>query len=862
MNHKYSKRPYADFMSEYVPGSDLTKEQLKKVGDLSELLTLKLGGKDREFAMYPIFCNKFNIIQGLARSTDRWKDVADWRETDYIDIRTDLALYPDDARAHLAYDMEPPKGIADLRKPHVARNAWAWMLSFLEAKPDESESGYFFSGDTFLNPTPKGQTARAQNMKYVAEIMLRGHFQFVFSIYVAGTNAAIFRWDRNGVLYATIDLKKDPTHLWNFVFRLAKLKGAKRGLDPTVELASAADIEKLQNHVPLKAQLIKSHKFMLANTTFYPIHKVYCDRPEDSSIAAAPKRRTRSLANSKMAFLIGRYSNGECFPTGRCTRTYIAYDIANDRLVFFKDSWRPKFNAHPEADTYRRLNSAGVTCVATLLAGGDVGAPKNLQCTVSQEYQPDGLYKDFERIHHRVVLEEIGCPIENYPNSMEMMTLVYHALRGHMEAWEKAGVLHRDISLANILIDINSIGGDLAAFLIDWDLCRYREDFEKDVPPSPARSGTWPFLSALLLRYPKKPQDLSDDLEAFVNTVTCLALRFHRHTKSLNYPPGVSGDELRALNGTNSSLMSHVHTYFYQEEQLPGGYWKGGEAKMNVLVHGTNLPIELLPDKDGPVPLAGLIADLFALLREHYETIDFEDMKRYDVAIERPEQFAPPPRLEPPAGHAAPQASGSVTLPTRPLNRLPPRQRRPAASAAPPPTESAPAAPPPPKPKWPAGKPRPLDTHDRILEIFEAVLDDKYGDVFARAQNDRTPDQMDGLQIVLSATDKRSSAATKRQAEHAAERELGILEAFNKRVRVDAGCYLPWDPIAEDHRKPVPQPDGDAQPEAGPSRLSEQGAGARDGKEPDTDQDGAEAAAEKPKARQRKSHLENLVFLD
>lgn len=48
---------------------------------------------------------------------------------------------------------------------------------------------------------------------------------------------------------------------------------------------------------------------------------------------------------------------------------------------------------------------------------------------------------------------------------------------GHQDAWEKAGVLHHDVSPGNILINIYN--GE--AFMNDWDLAKYREDLENGV---------------------------------------------------------------------------------------------------------------------------------------------------------------------------------------------------------------------------------------------------------------------------------------------------------------------------------------------------------------------------------------------
>lgn len=45
-------------------------------------------------------------------------------------------------------------------------------------------------------------------------------------------------------------------------------------------------------------------------------------------------------------------------------------------------------------------------------------------------------------------------------------------------AWEKAGILHRDVSVANIMIDVDSPSGKSFGFLNDWDHCKYKADLD------------------------------------------------------------------------------------------------------------------------------------------------------------------------------------------------------------------------------------------------------------------------------------------------------------------------------------------------------------------------------------------------
>ena len=58
----------------------------------------------------------------------------------------------------------------------------------------------------------------------------------------------------------------------------------------------------------------------------------------------------------------------------------------------------------------------------------------------------------------------------------------------HQDAWEKAGVLHRDLSWSNILINIRAtVRGTFEAFLNDWDLAKWSEDLQHEAT-QPGRS--------------------------------------------------------------------------------------------------------------------------------------------------------------------------------------------------------------------------------------------------------------------------------------------------------------------------------------------------------------------------------------
>jgi hypothetical protein len=51
-----------------------------------------------------------------------------------------------------------------------------------------------------------------------------------------------------------------------------------------------------------------------------------------------------------------------------------------------------------------------------------------------------------------------------------------YTLQAHKDAWEKARILHRDISVGNIMIDVRSTTMRPLGFLNDWDMAKWERD--------------------------------------------------------------------------------------------------------------------------------------------------------------------------------------------------------------------------------------------------------------------------------------------------------------------------------------------------------------------------------------------------
>lgn len=73
------------------------------------------------------------------------------------------------------------------------------------------------------------------------------------------------------------------------------------------------------------------------------------------------------------------------------------------------------------------------------------------------------------RVHRRIVLRDFGKPIYKASTHMALLAGLRRCISGHQSLYN-AGILHRDISINNILINEDEKNPSWPAFLIDLDL--------------------------------------------------------------------------------------------------------------------------------------------------------------------------------------------------------------------------------------------------------------------------------------------------------------------------------------------------------------------------------------------------------
>ncbi|KAH9932210.1 uncharacterized protein B0H18DRAFT_1115904 [Fomitopsis serialis] len=567
---------FVKFIALYMPGPDLPPESELQIPAIDRTTLFS----STEGPICRALCTVAQAIfdgcshgdsKLVAKNTCGYPDVSD--RLDFAgQEKVNVCFYPDHEDAKSDYTL-PAQGRR--QAAFRGRTCWAWVSLPVEVKTDhertlESEEELEMSdgkvGDASQNLQQLNDTQASheegdhsepktrvrsdfamdcgieQQGAYVAKLLKRQHRVHCFTMRVFKGQARVVRWDRAGaIVSAPIDFEKDPSLLHRVIWRYACMTEVQRGFDPTARRATEEEVKKMRNCHPPNEWADKFRNAALDQDGWpaYTITMPLNDRVDQTDLQPiAPKfPREDAYANkeaygnrSGAEFVIGKCYFASNSPTGRGTKCYIAYEVARDRLVFLKDYWRADTDSSPEeGKVLEDLRKAGVQFVPTPLFRGHVRSGDDEQKTRMQAFlpaHPRSHIKPAAMKHYRLVVKEIGRPLEEHENAFYLVCALLDAL----QAWVKMKIMHGDMSPRNILSSPTSMKRHRISIgmLIDWDLCKTRIWHGYEC----GRSGTWPFMSAGLLRNPTKRHEVADDLESVVHIlVWMLSLLQHRYRK-------------------------------------------------------------------------------------------------------------------------------------------------------------------------------------------------------------------------------------------------------------------------------------------------------------------------------------------
>ncbi|KAK2836883.1 hypothetical protein FQN49_006626 [Arthroderma sp. PD_2] len=181
------------------------------------------------------------------------------------------------------------------------------------------------------------------------------------------------------------------------------------------------------------------------------------------------------------------------------------------------------------------------------------------------------------RVHRRVVIRDYGKPIYQATSIMALLGALEACIEGHMSLLEKTGILHRDISLGNLIINEETGNPSWPAFLID--LSHATPIQERGSSTTGGEPDTGPFTSIGVLRGDQ--HSFMDDLESFFWVLYWICVHYEAPGKRRTVPRydkwnNMNADELalvkQGIISDESDFLRRVGEHFTPYYQ-PLVYW-------------------------------------------------------------------------------------------------------------------------------------------------------------------------------------------------------------------------------------------------------------------------------------------------
>ncbi|KAJ7693346.1 hypothetical protein B0H17DRAFT_1330452 [Mycena rosella] len=350
-------------------------------------------------------------------------------------------------------------------------------------------------------------------------------YSFVVSVF--GTSARLFRVDRSGYIATdAFDWTQESKVFPEFYWRLYNggKSGRMLGADFTLSVPTLKEKQKMYALlVTSRLSEYSGMKFEEATAHSRWVEVIIDDKVKKCFTVGDP------IFQSKGLFCRGT----------RVDRVLIEDGEAPAEIHVLKDAWQQACR-RPESDFYavirdyvhekhREAHPGDPLPVElpvglnTCLGSYNLGDRHPSHRTITAALRKDG-HSLQDRVHNRTVSKHAGFALEGYLSTEALVQALKDAIEGHRIALE-AGVLHRDVSVGNILIGHAAfLGFKLFPNAIVTELDKNLKDM----------TGTYPYLSIDLLeaRQTGAPfvHECKHDLESFYYILIWILLRHANHS--------------------------------------------------------------------------------------------------------------------------------------------------------------------------------------------------------------------------------------------------------------------------------------------------------------------------------------------
>ncbi|KAJ2927859.1 hypothetical protein H1R20_g9244, partial [Candolleomyces eurysporus] len=292
---------------------------------------------------------------------------------------------------------------------------------------------------------------------------------------------------------------------------------------------------------------------------------------------------------------------------GRATICWSVRDPVTGEDLVVKDSWKSEDHVSEHMYLQDAVGSPGVVQMVSCEPNRD--ETKNLRGFGG------ALPREFHnRVETRLVMKAYGKSVTRFTSAMQVLCALRDAIAGHMEMYNKKGILHRDVSIHNVLFGKPGAEPGFRGVLIDFDVATRRG--VETTRPEDWLIGTRLYQSIAVLssgeyRDPL-PRDHLDDLESFLYVLVHIMFAYDSQ-------------------GVLQSLPNTLHTW---HDESPG---TAARLKQGFLTWKTP-PIAV--EERWPIPCINLLLAYQALLLPFVHMKADLNLRTCDVRKEKVELLA------------------------------------------------------------------------------------------------------------------------------------------------------------------------------------------------------------------------------
>ncbi|KAF8344063.1 uncharacterized protein EI90DRAFT_3028147 [Cantharellus anzutake] len=322
-----------------------------------------------------------------------------------------------------------------------------------------------------------------------------GNRQSVHGILFNGSFASFWCFDRGGGVFThECNIDRDFPDLIRCLMSLCLANNTELGLEPMFQQSGVKDVELFGS--VLQRYLVVQRSLFTISKTLHITSELDGRGTTVFKVITAPDGRTTDEV------------------------TEAGEETVIPEAAVIKFSWQSTSQAL-EIALFRRAQEFNVEGIATLYRYSSPrklsdGHRKQLGLKVGIDY--------VDRELHVQVTGPVCIPLYRVVDEDDFAAAFKSLISAHHSLYKKAGILHRDISINNLMVDETN---PQRGVLIDLDLAIQVRDGERVLGIRPSTVGTYPFLALDLFRdEPLTQRWYRHDLESFLYVLAWILSRF------------------------------------------------------------------------------------------------------------------------------------------------------------------------------------------------------------------------------------------------------------------------------------------------------------------------------------------------